>query len=111
MAVPVLKTYFKSYLTDNLGQIDLTGILNVKPYNSINVELSQWPNVPGVNMTAQCDIGKISGTTLAQTLSQTPLGNGGQIQTFNVIGPEFRVFLTGGPANTEIPIQAWVFLK
>jgi hypothetical protein len=109
MAVPVLKTYFQNFTTDNLGQIELTGILNVKSHNTINVEIIQWPDA-GVNMSAQCDIGKISGSTLAQTVAQFPLGSSGQILTFNVIGPEFRVALTGGPANTDIPIQGWVFL-
>ena len=111
MAVPVLKTYFSTFTTDALGQIDLTGVLSVKSYNTINVELIQWPAAPGVNMTAQCDIGKISGSTLAQTVAQFPLGTSAQIHTFNVIGPEFRVVLTGGPASTAVPIQAWVFLK
>jgi hypothetical protein len=109
MAAPVLKTYFQNYTTDNLGQIDLTGILSVKSHSTIHVELLQWPDT-GVHMTAQCDIGKIAGTTVAQTLEQFPLGGGGQIHSFNVIGPEFRVVLTGGPSNTAVPIQGWVFL-
>jgi hypothetical protein len=111
MATPVLKTYFDNYKTDNLGQIFLTGILNVKSHNSVNVEIIQWPAAAGVNMTVQCDMGKISGSTLAQTVGQFPLGTAAQIHTFNVIGPEFSMVLTGGPANTEVPIQAWVFLK
>jgi hypothetical protein len=109
MAAPVLKTYFQSYKTDNLGQIFLTGILNVEAYNSINVEIIQWPHI-AASMTVLCDIGKISGQTLAQTVAQFPLGTAGLIHTFNVIGPEFSVVLTGGPANTDVPIQAWVFL-
>ncbi len=63
-----------------------------------------------VNMTVSCNIGKITGQTLAQTVAQFALGTAGQIHTINVIGPEFSVVLTGGPANTEVPIQAWVFL-
>jgi hypothetical protein len=109
MAAPILKKYFASYTTDNLGQIFLTGILNVKSYNAINVEIIQWP-AAAANMTVQCDIGVITGTTVAQTVAQFPLGSSGQIHTFSVIGPEFSVVLTGGPANTAVPIQGWVFL-
>jgi len=109
MASPLLNTYFSTFKTDNLGQIFLTGILNVEAYNSISVEIIQWPHA-AVNMSVTCDIGKISGQTLAQAVAQFPLGTAGQIHTFNVVGPEFSIVLTGGPANTEVPIQAWVFL-
>jgi hypothetical protein len=110
MAAPVLKKYFQTYTTDSNGLIDLTGPLNVKSHNTIDVEFAQWPEAP-VSMTVQCDIGVISGTTLAQTVAQYPLGNGASpIQTFNVTGPEFRVVLTGGPANAEVPIQGWILL-
>jgi hypothetical protein len=104
-----LKKYFQSYTTDNLGQIFLTGILNIESHNTVSVEIIQWPHA-GVSMTVLCDMGVITGTTLAQTVGQFPLGTGGQIHTFNVIGPEFSVVLTGGPANTAVPIQGWVFL-
>ena len=62
-------------------------------------------------MTVVCDIGKITGETLAQTVGQFPLGTTAQIHTFDVIGPEFSGVLTGGgPPSTAVPIQAWVFL-
>jgi hypothetical protein len=109
MATPTLETYFQSFKTDNLGQIFLTGILDVQAYNSIDLEIIQWPHA-AVSMTVLCDIGKLSGTTLGQTIAQFPLGTAGQIHSFDVIGPEFSVILTGGPANTDVPIQAWVFL-
>jgi hypothetical protein len=63
-----------------------------------------------VSMTVNCEIGKLSGTTLGETVATFPLGTAGQIHSFNVIGPEFSVVLTGGPATTDVPIQAWVFL-
>jgi hypothetical protein len=110
MAAPVLKTYSQIYKTDAQGQIFLTGILNVKLYNSIDVEVIQWP-AAGINMNVLCDIGKISGGTLAQTVEQFPLDTAAQIRTFKVIGPEFSVVLTDGPANTHVPIQARVFLS
>ena len=112
MAAPELKTYFQTFKTDHLGQIFMTGILNVEAYNKVNkvnVEIIQWPHV-AVAMTVTCDMGKITGSTLAQTVGQFPLGTAGTIHTFDVVGPEFSVILTGGPPNTDVPIQAWVFL-
>ena len=110
MRTPQLKTYFQTFKTDNLGQIFVTSILNVEPYNKVNVEIIQWPHA-AVNMTVLCYMGKLSGSTLAQTVAQFPLGTAGQIHSFSVIGPEFSVVLTGGPPNTDVPIQAWVFLN
>jgi hypothetical protein len=109
MATPQLNTYFQTFKTDKLGQIFMTGPLNVEAFSKVNVEIIQWPHA-AVSMTVMCTMGKISGSTLAQIVAQFPLGTGGQIHTFDVIGPEFSVVLTGGPANTDVPIQAWVFL-
>jgi len=109
MATPELKTYFQTFKTDSLGQIFMSGILNVEAFSKINLEIVQSPEV-AVSMTVLCNMGKISGTTLAQTVGQFPLGTAGTIQTFDVIGPEFIVVLTGGPATTDVPIQAWIFL-
>lgn len=106
---PELKTYFKTLKTDHLGQIFLTGILDVKDFNKVSVEIIQWPHT-AVQMTVQCMMGKITGTTLAQLVAQFPLGTTAQIHAFDVIGPEFSVVLTGAPPNTDVPIQAWVFL-
>lgn len=61
-------------------------------------------------MIVQSNMGKISGTTLAQTLETFPLGTSGKIHTYDVVGPEFSLVVTGGPANATVPIQAWVFL-
>jgi hypothetical protein len=110
MTTPTLHTYFKTIKTDPLGQIFLTGILDVQGFDKVNVEIIQWPHV-AVSMTVLCNMGKISGETLAQTVGQFPLGTGGNIHSFPVIGPEFALVLTGGPANTDVPIQAWVFLN
>jgi hypothetical protein len=110
MATPKLLTYFQTFKTDPLGQIFITGIVDVKDYNKVNVEIIQWPHA-AVTMTVSCDMGKLSGTTLAQVVGQFPLGTAGTIHTFNVVGPEFSVILIGGPANTDVPIQAWVFLN
>ena len=104
-----LITYFQTFKTDPLGQIFMTGILDVQTYNKVNVEIIQWPHAP-VSMNVSCNMGKISGQTLAQTVGQFPLGTAASIHTFEVVGPDFSVVLTGGPPNTDVPIQAWVFL-
>jgi hypothetical protein len=109
MATPVFNTYFQTFKTDALGQIFMTGILSVQDFSQIDLEIIQWPHA-AVSMTVTCDIGKLSGTTLGETVATFPLGTAGQIHSFNVIGPEFSVVLTGGPATTDVPIQAWVFL-
>ena len=109
MATPELKTYFQTFKTDGLGQIFMTGILNVEAYGKVGIEIIQWPHV-AVSMTVSCMMGKLSGQTLAQTIAQFPLGTAGQIHVFEVIGPEFSVVLTGGPPKTDVPIQAWVFI-
>jgi len=45
-----------------LGQIFMTGILNVEAFSKVNLEIIQWPHAP-VNMTVLCDMGKISGNS------------------------------------------------
>jgi hypothetical protein len=109
MAAPKLITYFQNFKTDALGQIFMSGILDVSTYNQVNVEIIQWPHV-AVTMSVSCDMGKITGSTLAQVVGQFPLGTAGLIHTFNVVGPEFSLVLTGGTPNTDVPIQAWIFL-
>lgn len=106
---PVLKTYFQTLKTNDLGQIFVTGILDISHYNKVSVEIIQWPHT-AVQMNVQCLMGKIGGSTLAQPVAQFPLGTTAQIHAFDVIGPDFSVVLMGGPPNTDVPIQAWVFL-
>jgi hypothetical protein len=84
--------------------------LDVAKYDQVNLEIIQWPHVD-VNMTVSCAMGKISDSTLAETVEQFALGTAGTIHTYNVTGPEFSVVLTGGSPNTDVPIQAWVFLR
>jgi len=105
-----LNTYFQTFKTDHLGQIFMTGILDVHAYSKVHVEIIQFPHAP-VNMSVSCAIGKLSGSTLAQNVGQFPLGTAGIIHSFEVRGPEFSVVLTGGPPDTDVPIQAWVFLN
>ena len=43
-----------------------------------------------------------------------PVGTAGrddnEIHTFDVIGPELRVWIQGPLPNTDVPIEGWVFL-
>jgi hypothetical protein len=110
MATPKLLTYFQTFKTDPLGQIFVTGIQDVKDFNKVSVEIIQWPHA-AVSMNVNCNMGKLSGATLAEMVGQFPLGTTAAIHTFSVVGPEFSVILTGGPASTDVPIQAWVFLN
>lgn len=110
MATPLVKTYFKTFKTDRLGQIFMTGILNVKAYDKVSLEIVPGPGAPALSMTVQTTMGKLSGTTLGHTVDSFPLSPKTAIHAYDVIGPEFSVVLTGGPANTNVPIQAWVFL-
>jgi hypothetical protein len=102
-------TYFKSFKTDHLGQIFMTGILQVHDYHKVHVEIVPEGSAP--NMTVRCMMGKISGTTLSQEVGQFPLATAPVIHSFEVLGPEFSVVLTGGPPNVDVAIQAWVYLN
>jgi hypothetical protein len=104
----LVKTYFQSFNTDAQGQIQITGILDVKDYQLAHLEIIQHPgSVP--NLTVEIHMGKISGSTLAQVVGSFPLG-AATIHTHNVVGPEMAVWVRGGPANTVVQIQAWLFL-
>jgi len=80
MAAPKRTDYFKTFTTDPLGQIFMTGIVNVAPFNTVNLEIIQWPHAP-VTMTVNCMMGKITGSTLAETVEQFPLGTAGHIHS------------------------------
>ncbi len=102
-------TFFNTYTTDGFGQIFLTGPVKVADYRKVDFEIIQFPHA-AVSMFVVCDMGKISGETLAAPVGQFPLGTAAQINSFDVRGPEFSCVLIGGPPNTAVPIQAWLFL-
>ena len=109
LTTPQLLTYFQPFTTDQFGQIFLTGILDVKDNKEADLEIIQFPgNLP--NMTVRMHMGKISGATLSSIVGSFALGTSTTIHTFNVVGPEASVVITGGPANTAVNIQAWLFL-
>jgi hypothetical protein len=109
MATPQLKTYFKKFTSDQHGQIQLTGILNIKPFDKVNLEIINFPN-PIPNLTVAVNMGKISGSTLSQEVEHFALGGPTLIHSYDVIGPDLAVWVLGAPPNTDVDIQAWVFL-
>ena len=110
MAGPQLTTYFRSFETDVHGQIFMTGPVDCSEHAKVNLQITQFPHT-AVTMTVNCVMGKISGETLSQVLAAFPLETSGPIHSFDVIGPEFNVVLTGGPPSVSVPIQAWLFLN
>jgi hypothetical protein len=109
MATPQLKTYFKKVTSDQFGQIQLTGILNIKPFDKVNLEIINFPN-PIPNLTVAVHMGKISGSTLSQEIEHFALGGPTLIHSYDVIGPDLAVWVLGAPPNSDVDIQAWVFL-
>jgi hypothetical protein len=108
-----LKDFFRTYTTDQNGNIFLTGNLNVEAYRKVNFMLI---TDSGINMTVDCAMGTYSGGggggTLAQTVGQFALEYlQPQIHTFDVIGPEFSIVLLNGPPNTGVPLQGWLLLQ
>ncbi len=53
------------------------------------------------------NMGKISGPTLSQMFTRPKSQN---ILTFDVVGPEMVLWLTGGPPNQADTVQLWVLL-
>ena len=109
MAAPQLKTYFKKFKSDHLGQIQLTGIVNIRNFDTVNLEVTNWPD-PIPNLTVAVHMGKISGATLAQEIDHFSLGGPVLIHTYSVAGPDLAVWIQGAPPKVDVKVQAWVFL-
>ncbi len=91
--------------------------LAVDAYDSVNLEIVAVHGTPP-NMTVLCNMGNLSGLghfngqTLGSVVGQFPLAPfDSVIHNFSVTGPEFSVQLTGGPPNTKVNFEAWIFLK
>jgi hypothetical protein len=109
MAAPKLQTYFQQFTSNNLGECELTGILDIQQYHSVDLMVMNFPN-PVPNLTVQVLMGKISGSTLGQWIETFPADAPPVIHSYRVMGPELSVVLVGAPPNTSFDIQAWVFL-
>jgi hypothetical protein len=113
-----LLTFFNQPVqTNQAGLADLTGLLPVDAYDSVNLEIVAVRGTPP-NITVVCNMGNLSGLghfngqTLAAVVDQFPLAPFDTvIHTFPVTGPEFSVQLTGGPPNVKVDFEAWIFLK
>lgn len=88
----------------------MTGVHSLDGFSKVNIEIAQFPTtVPGVR--AEVSMGKLTGTTVAQVVDSFPLPTRAPtIRTHDVVGPEFSVLLVGGPPNTAVGIQGWVYL-
>ncbi|ADW71207.1 hypothetical protein [Granulicella tundricola] len=110
MPTPLLTKYFQTFTLNAVGEISIAGILNVAAYSKINLELLGTP-IAGHVMQVEVFMGVLSGQTVGGTVLQFPLTTTGIIHSFNVVGPEMSIVITGGPPNTSLAIQAWTFMQ
>jgi hypothetical protein len=107
-----LLKYFRSFTSDEGGQIQLTGILDIAAYHTVNLEIvAGYPDqVQDLEVTV--NMGKITGSTLSESIDDFTISVPDiHIHTYPVIGPELAVWVLGAPPHTDVDIQAWVFLN
>jgi hypothetical protein len=109
--LPQVLTYFRTYVSDKYGQIEVTPILDISSYRTANLEITAGIRLqPTKRLRIQVYMGKIQGTTLSQMIDAFTSGMRVRIHSYDVIGPDLLVWLQGAPANTKVDVQAWVFL-
>lgn len=86
-----------------INQVQTSMPLEVSKYRRISVMIGNC-NAKSARMY----IGKISGPTLAEAY-EIPLDY--NVHTFEVIGPQMRLLLLGGPPNMSEKVKIWVYLK
>jgi hypothetical protein len=107
LTTPQLLTFSQAFTTDQFGNIHLSGVLDVSGNKEVAMEILQSPvNVP--NMTVLVAMGAFATTN--SIVGSFALGTAATIHTFNVIGPQVNVSIIGGPPNTAVNIQGWLFL-
>jgi hypothetical protein len=101
---PVTVTYSAS----GQAQVSLSttsgAIISIAGYRKVSMRLGATHAT-----TLQVSMGKISGPTLSAAVLNGPVD--GRIHTFDVVGPELVLTLSGGPPNTTDHIQLWVYLS
>jgi hypothetical protein len=109
---PQVLTYFRSYVSDKYGQIELTPILDISSYHTVNLEIiAGTRHESKSSLRVQVYMGKIQGTTLSQLIDHYTIEiSSTRIHSYDVIGPDLLVWIMGAPANTKVDVQAWVFL-
>ena len=113
MATPQVLKYFKTFTTDQLGQIQLTDIVDIKDFSKVNFAIVTDPlQDPTRILTALVYMGQLSGVTVGEPVDEFVIDpyRGGSIHTYDVVGPELAIWVMGAPANTNVNVQAWVFL-
>jgi len=107
-------TYFDRYTSDRLGQIQLTGILDIQAFGTVNLEIDAGYPDQARNLTIEVSMGKISGETFAESIDRFTLDfrrfERSRIHTYDVIGPDLTVWILGAPPHMDVDVQAWVFL-
>jgi hypothetical protein len=78
-------------------------VIDVKKFRRVSILI-------GSTKAGSCMMfmGKISGPTLSK---QFTLPLDGDIHTFDIVGPEMSLFLSGGKPNTKENVQLWVYLS
>jgi hypothetical protein len=108
---PQMLTYFRTYVSDKFGQIQLTPILDISSYRTVNMEIIAGTRHEATRgLRVQVYMGKINGTTLSEVIDAFTIDMRVRIHSYDVIGPDLLVWLQGAPANTKVDVQAWVFL-
>jgi hypothetical protein len=115
MAIPNVQFFQQTMKTNALGNIELVPPAknNIIDYSHVHMQIIQDSRISHVtNMVVSASMGKLSGTTLGQDVGSWPLDQSPcKIHSFPVIAPEFSVFITGGPKNTDVGIIAWIMYQ
>jgi hypothetical protein len=95
-----------SYTAGGFGQVNLDpqtgGVIDLTGFRTFSVKIDTTKATSFAVV-----IGKVSGATLADSLSQ-PVDN--KIHTYNVTGPQMVLNFTG-PPNTHEKVKLWVYLR
>jgi len=105
-------SYSKKFKSDSFGQLRLVDTLDVSQFHTVNFEL--LPNsLFVVKATIEVDMGGVvASSTLGQTIDRFPLIQGHtQIHSYDVVAPNFWVWVLGLPPNKTFDFQVWIFLQ